>query len=123
MIPFKNKNIGKFLIAILLGFIIMSIGGIYFQKKEWKRYNMVSRQTEFKGEIVKIRNNGVTFVKLNNGRELKLPSSYNYAYNDEFLGVFIRRGDYVVKNSSSDSIFIHRDDQCYYFILGKRIEE
>ena len=124
MIPFDNKHAWKFFLAFPIGFVIMAGLGTYFQKKEWKKYPETYYQTELEGEIRKKKlNRGGIFLELNCGKKFSLPSSYNFNYTSEYIGDFIVIGDYIVKPSDSDSIFICRDSSEYYFVLGKRLKK
>ncbi|WP_289056018.1 hypothetical protein [Carboxylicivirga marina] len=124
MIPFDNKHVWKFLLALPIGFVIMAGIGIYFQKQEWKQYPETLYQTELEGEVSKKKlDGGGIFLELNCGKKFNLPSSYNFSYSSDYIGNFIRRGDYIVKTSGSDSIFIYRDSIKYYFVLGERLEK
>lgn len=120
MIPFDNKHVWKFIFAILIGFIVMIVSGIYFQKKEWEKYPKIQSQSEFKGEVYKIWNNRGVFGELKSGQKFSIPLTYNFNYDPSLISDFIKKGDFILKPSNSDSIFVFRKNTKYFFLLGER---
>ena len=120
----EGNKAGKFYGLLFLGFITLSVIGIYLHKKQWGNYPLITYQSDLKGEISKKRvNRGGTMAEFKNGQKFSLPSSDNLNYDPYFIGNFINRGDSIVKPTFSDSIFIYRNNSKYYFLLGKRIEK
>nr|WP_321453163.1 hypothetical protein [uncultured Carboxylicivirga sp.] len=121
MIPIDNKHLPKFIIALPIGFLIMTIIGTYFQNKEWEEHSEVTYQTELKGEIKVAKTNGAVLIEFSNGNKFRLNYSDNYNYTPSSMSQFIRIGDHVYKPINSDSIFIFRNSKKYFFLLGQRI--
>jgi hypothetical protein len=119
----NGNKIGKFYAIIILGFIIMIAIGIPIQKNIWNNYPKVQYQTEIKGEIYRIRNNRGVFGELKSGQKFFFTSTSNYNYKPSFISDFISRGDSILKPANSDSIFVFKDDEKFFFILGKSIEK
>jgi len=47
----------------------------------------------------------------------------NYLYPKKSINDFIIVGDSIYKNIGSDSVFIYRKNEIYYFVLEKRINK
>ncbi len=122
MIKDGNK-IGKFFGILICCFICVTVIGIFIQKKDWEKYPEVTYRTELNGVISNIRINRGTFAEFKNGQKFSLPSSDNLSYIPYVIGRFINKGDSISKPAFSDSIFIYRDKDKYYFVLGQSIEE
>lgn len=45
----------------------------------------------------------------------------NYAYKPETLGNFFQQNDSIFKRANSDTLYVYRGEQEYYFIIGKII--
>ena len=75
---------------------------------------------ELCGKIIS-RNNykGDTWIKLyKDSASFVLINSYNYSLKQPQLYKFLRIGDSIYKPSTSDSLFIYRENKQYLFILG-----
>lgn len=67
---------------------------------------------------------GVSLIKLNSGDAYRFPFSKNYHYKPPELVRFFEIGDSIMKNSSSDTLYIFRErGKAYFFILGKYVGE
>lgn len=122
MIKENGGSIGKFFGLLILGFITITVFGICFQKKEWKKFPEVTYQLELKGVVSKVRIDRGTFVEFQEGEKFSLPSSDNLSYSPYSIGRFIKQGDSIVKPAFSDSISVFRNEKKYHFVLGKRID-
>ncbi|MFZ5430469.1 MAG: hypothetical protein ACOZDD_09565 [Bacteroidota bacterium] len=117
-----EKNIGKFFLILVFGFIVLVVFGIKLQKKIWNKYPTINFQSEIRGEVTKIRINRGIFIELMDGRKFSLPSSDNLRYEPYSISRFIVRGDTILKHASNDTINIIRNEEKYFFILGERVE-
>ena len=52
-----------------------------------------------------------------------LKDSRNFLYEPNELKYFLKRNDSIVKHHKNDTLFIHRNDSAYYFILGKTVNK
>jgi hypothetical protein len=67
---------------------------------------------------------GSFMIELSNSTCFSLyGATRNYLYNIPDLMDFINLNDSISKSSESDSIFVYRNNQEYYFILGKIINK
>ncbi len=107
---------------MFFAFIIMVVVGTYVQKKEYKKFKPVTNQLEIKGEISGIQYYGNALVTLTSGQKLEIPQASNSNYSDDCISLFIMFGDSILKKAHSDTIFIHRDNKEYYFIIDKTNE-
>lgn len=87
----------------------LSINGVIIKKNlSLNRYN--------KGSYMMELSNGVKFALYGTSR--------NYEYEPEpDLNRFVKVGDSISAQVKSDSIFVYRDNQKYYFIFGKIINK
>ncbi len=113
----RRKHTVLFYGFLIFGFVIIVLLGTLFQKKEWKNYIRIASSSKIEGEVESIWNNRGTFMVLKNGQKYDLPFSENNAYDPSFIGSFIKKGDFVFKNSYSDSLYIYRGKVKYYFII------
>ena len=52
-----------------------------------------------------------------------MQKSKNLLYEQNELKKNLKRNDSIVKYHKNDTLFIHRKDSAYYFILGKEINK
>jgi hypothetical protein len=69
-----------------------------------------------------IDNRGVSLIDLGY-KKIALKHSRNYNYKTFELCYFLEFNDSISKKKNSDTLFIFRGTQEYYFILGKEIGE
>ncbi len=122
MIPYKSKYVPHFIGIMFFGFIIMVVIGTYMQDQEYKQFKPVTNQLKIKGEVSRIQYYGNALVTFTDEQKLELPLAVNSKYSDERLSLFITLGDSILKNANSDTIFVHRDNKEYYFIIDETIE-
>jgi len=124
MILFKKKYI-IYLIIVPISLIIMYYnyqGGI----KEREIYTMVTVSWEIHSKIIKkehssyFNNRGVNFTTSKN-EKFFFPVLWNYDYEEPNLIRFVQIGDSINKQKDSDTIYIYRNNQEFYFVIGKVI--
>lgn len=122
------------LLIIILGISIIiinrsdSIANLY---KLREKYPLLKEQGDIlslSGVVTKkdfsnnLYSRGTYLIDLTDGTKFALyGTTRNYLYESSDLTNFLYIGDSIYKPYSSDSIFIYRGDQKYYFILGKMI--
>lgn len=62
---------------------------------------------------------GALYISLEKNGKYCFSHSRNFAYDPPFLEEFIQNGDSILKNVYSDTLYIFRDDEKYYFIIGE----
>jgi hypothetical protein len=48
----------------------------------------------------------------------KIDNSYNYKYSPPNIKDFLKINDKIVKHKCSDTLFVERNDEVFYFIIG-----
>jgi hypothetical protein len=66
---------------------------------------------------------GTAYVKLGDSRDIFIVHSRNYDYNEPWLDDFLQVGDHLLKNKNSDTLWIGRGNDKYYFVIGEFINE
>ncbi|WP_165044979.1 hypothetical protein [Dysgonomonas sp. ZJ709] len=49
--------------------------------------------------------------------------SVNYMYRSPCFDTFVQRGDLISKTAGTDTFYVYRNNQEYYFVLGQTINE
>lgn len=115
------------IIAILiLVYIIYSYESI--DMKYSKEGEIITFETNVTG-IIKgkkinwgMRNKGAIYLNLKDETKYSIYAiSQNNLYSDENLIDFLQPNDSISKKANSDTLYIYRDNQEYYFVLGKNI--
>lgn len=86
------------------------------------------KNEEIKGYVKSIfRNKGSLTIKLYNSEKIYIYSSRNGLYkkicNEGSLYDFLKTNDSIYKPKGSDSLYIFRNNNIYYFVIGKFINE
>ena len=89
-----------------------------------REYSDIEAQNTVEGIIhsMKSRKGGV-YITLGNNMKVRLPPSCNYLYKKIFLDDFLREGDQIHKQKGNDTLFVYRNGQEYYFVLGEFINK
>lgn len=127
--PSFIKKTRLFIIAIFLPIIVYlaikdTIRGNNEAVAMEKEYPDMTYNNSISGEIVKhFSEYGTTYIVLKDKSKYSITNSLNYLYDPYSLFKFIRSGDMVHKQSNSDTLFVQRNDNLYYFIIGEFINE
>jgi len=70
-----------------------------------------------------VSDRGTAFVRLTNSQDIFIQHSRNYDYKTPWLNDFLQVGDNLIKNKNSDTLWIERGVDKYYFVIGKFINE
>jgi|SRR5690554_2500101 len=118
------RNIAKFYSVLFIGFILMVIIGVILHNRRMHDHVDVREIGQLRGVLVKIKaERSSAFGKLKDDRKVFIFDSDNYNYAPYALNKFLEVGDSIVKNQQSDTLYIYRNQDMYYFILGKSIEK
>lgn len=125
------RNRKKLFVFIALFLIIGVISFSAFIKQTNKeaeefrqRYKLIERCDSLSGIIYEILcRRGVSAVSMSGGDELRLSISRNYYYEIYSLCEFINIGDSLQKQMDCDTLHIFRENQKFYFVIGKEIGE
>jgi hypothetical protein len=118
---FKSKIFLFFLFGILLVYFVL----IYSSDLDSK-YKDIELQSAI--DNTKVKDNlkfkfihGRAYLSLENGEKISINGSMNENYSPQVIDEFIETGDYLFKRKDSDTVFIKRRNNGYYFIIGKTI--
>lgn len=120
----RIKSYIKFLLLILtIVFII-----IFIQVKNMYKKNEIYPKVDFAKEYSGIVTSAEPYqsicdIEIDKGSNIMLYFSINYKNKPIYLNRFIQQGDSIYKPKESDSIYIFRNGEEYYFILGKLIND
>ena len=122
----KNKRIVAIIVfGIILPIITLALM-LTFESKHInslkREYRDIAIQDTVNGVIhsIKYRKGGV-YITLDNSVKVHFYPSRNYLYKNYFLDEFLHKGDSIIKQSANDTLFIYRNGQEYYFVLGEII--
>ncbi|UBM61167.1 hypothetical protein LA303_06965 [Candidatus Sulfidibacterium hydrothermale] len=124
----KNKRMVAILVFGVILPVIVLILMFTFESEHInllnKEYVHVETQGKIDGVIhsIKSRKGGI-YVALSNNIKVQLPPSCNYSYEKSYIDNFLRRGDLLFKPKNSDTLYVFRNGQKYYFVLGKFINK
>lgn len=118
------KNKSNLLIIIICCLFSFNCG--IAQEKEI--YKIVDTDWSIDGVIIEKRtsnhiNNRGNLIMTSGNQRFIFPWARNFNYKRSMLSEFVQEGDSIVKNKDSDSIYLFRDDQEFYFILKARIQK
>lgn len=88
------------------------VNGVAFAKRDTEIEGVVDRTLPVKGSVK---------IWFKNGSKVLVHAGHNYSYRDNFITDLLQKGDSLAKHSGSDTIFIHRANKVYFFLLNKDI--
>jgi hypothetical protein len=116
-----TKKAIKFIILIVIGFIMaVVISGIVINKRLMK-YEKITRSTDFDGSVESIRKYKSSAIIKSNNVEYIIYGADNFNYSPPFLNEFIQQGDILKKVGENDTLFIFKNGKEYFFLLGSTI--
>ena len=112
----------------LIMLVIITIVAVKLMDKHWQRihkaYPFISREKALNDRIIDLfTERGVSYVLTRDSIKYSFRSSANYDYKNYYLTDFLQEGDSLVKKRKSDTLYIYRDNERYYFIHGKDINQ
>jgi hypothetical protein len=112
------------LIIVILLFFTISPKILSVLQKEDAEYTMVEKTMFIKGTVTeKHATKGFAFVTLNDSIKVWFLHSMNYSYESPYLSSFITIGDLIEKKQDCDTLFINRNSDQYYFVIGEYINQ
>ena len=89
-----------------------------------REYKNIDTHDKIEGAIHSIKTRkGGAYITLDNKIKVHFYPSCNYLYKKIFLDDFLRNGDQLIKRKNSDTLYVYRNNQEYYFVLGKYINK
>jgi hypothetical protein len=117
------------ILVLTVGFVINYYFNPYAKRFRWleneiPKYKTVEEEDSLNNKITEsFRERGSAYITLDDERKVAIGVSRNGLYEKSFIGDFVQAGDSLYKKSGSDTFYIYRDKERYYFILGKIINE
>lgn len=75
------------------------------------------------GIVEKISGNrGVDYITLNNTHNFRIINTVNENYEPSSIGFFLTIEDSIAKISNCDTLYVYRESDKYFFIIGKRVK-
>jgi flagellar biosynthesis component FlhA len=87
-------------------------------------YNIVTINDEFIGKITDLfTSKGASFVVLSDSMKIRFHTSKNSKYlgKKAYLDGVLSIGDTLVKNKGTDTLIVKKQNQKYYYVLGRFI--
>ncbi len=119
----RNTIIFSALFILVMLFIYLNYqGGL----KEKEIYKIVDRKWSIDGTIIEKNTSGYisnrgTLIITSDGQKFIFPWARNFNYKRSMLSEFVEIGDSIKKQKDSDSIFIYRQQQVFYFVIKSKI--
>ena len=111
------------LALVILGFLFATWLLFRYQEERFGDYKSSDNSISYEGEIIEIqRNRGYLFLKLRTGSKYSLKWASNDCYNPKRIWGFLKEGDFLRKPQNTDSLYVIRGAQKFYFILGEDIK-
>jgi hypothetical protein len=120
MIPLTDTKRIKLLFKLMIiGSIVSLTLVIGYNKYEQKRYPKIAKEDSIEGIIKKLRPyQSVAKVEMDDERRFMIIGSLNYNYEPSITNEFLREGDFIMKKKNSDTLYIKRENDIFWFILG-----
>jgi hypothetical protein len=115
-------------LLVLIIFLTIFIIGVKQMDKHWqkihKAYPFVKREQALNDRVINLfTERGASYVLTKDSIKYSFRSSANYDYKNYYLTDFLQEGDSLVKRRNTDTLYIYRDNEKYYFIHGKDINQ
>jgi hypothetical protein len=83
-------------------------------------YPRIELDTQIAGKIISTDvSKSIVRIVLDKQQKFTVPPARNHHYSPSDLNKFLKKGDQIKKNHGSDTLIIYRDDERYFFRLGK----
>lgn len=126
------KKYWKYNVLLVLIFFLIFLINIHYSNKEEeeyaKKYPYYNSSTIISGIIEHLekpsmrRGGGIEF-KLNDEKGYTLGWAINNSYYPSDISDFVQVGDSINKTGGTDSVLIYRNEDVYYFVISKRINQ
>lgn len=107
--------------------LVMGFGLFYINKTAYKKdldgVVITRKSTIINGVVERTKPiKGSVKVWLKSGGEILIYAGSNYNYKKTNLSNFLINNDSIVKRTNSDTIFVFRENERYFFLLNKSVE-
>jgi len=124
MVINKNKIFVILLMIILVAiFSVISITKMDKKnKKQDEQYPVLEKNSAISGIVIHFfTKHGHVYVTFTDSVKCLIAHSINYNYRPYFIDNFIDIGDSLVKYTGSDTLFIYKNEEKHYFIIGESV--
>jgi len=121
-----NKNRIFFILLMITIVAVFSVISITKLDKESKKldeqYPVLENYNTITGIVMHLfSEHGHIYITLTDSIKYLIAHSINYNYSPYFLDDFIIIGDSLVKHAGSDTLFVYRNKEEYYFLIGESV--
>lgn len=113
------------LIGTLIGCFYWGNKNITLDEKINAEYRMVNFDNIVSGKIEAWRyrglNNYSSSWQVGKEQLVTFPWAENWAYSKRHLSLFLQENDSVFKPQNSDTLYIYRNNEQFYFVLRRRV--
>jgi len=111
------------IVVLILGYFFSTL----ISKQTAKQFVNV-KQTQNSEPLIgvvknRILNKGSVVVEFRNSKRYQIPSCKNENYTSSYINNFIQVGDSLSKVAFSDTLYIYRNKQRYFFVLEKVVRK
>jgi len=107
-----------FFVYLIIGFIITIHISENWSKQLTEKYPLLKRESEVNGIITDILHQQSAFITLNNGAHIEVRYLTNHQYEFYDFRNFIQFNDSLSKRAYSDTIYVFREGQKYFFVAN-----
>ena len=104
------------ILAIIIGLIVTAPIDKHLSELT-EKHHLVHLEDSFKGKITNHESQKQTYLTLNDSIHIYFYSMNNWTYKPIEFYKFIRNNDILEKRANSDTIYLYRGNQHYYFIM------
>jgi hypothetical protein len=125
MVKFKGIKLAVLFFGVL---IVIAITSTLIGDRNWEEktddYINILNKANVKGVVKeKFTNYGSIYLVLKDESKYLIRHSRNYEYSPAWLNDFIQIGDSIEKPLNSDTLYIYRNLETYYFVVEKMINK
>ncbi len=119
----KRAQIILLIVILFIGFVVMT-NVITLSERQFKDVERITYTDSITGTVISsIARKGSVVVEFKNSKRYQLPASENENYNPYYINDFIQEGDSLSKVAFSDTLYIYRNNQLYYFVLNRVVRK
>jgi hypothetical protein len=124
VIKIGSKQMSVKLLILIFGCTLIGVLYLIYSSNRESRYlnktyHLVSLEELLNGEITDIFFNHLSYLTINDSVRVSLFGMENPMYKPSDFYKFVQYKDRIIKHSGSDTIYLYRRNQQYFFILNE----
>jgi len=129
----RKMTTPKALLINVIWLSVLLVGGYYVLRwvnknkldelRDPDRVLLTKRMSVEAKTVAVLSDRGFALLELDNSQKISIEHSRNYDYSTPWLNDFLQVGDHLLKNKNSDTLWIKRGVDKYYFVIGEFINE